>query len=140
MIDYLKVTNNEDEMIAIAHRLTKDVDAIKPIYTPVMMGKMYEQASHYWPNKSNEEKDRIVYRSIYDYWVYGAMIDEEFYLHLLEKTDAEKREYMVKNIRSIYVHHLNNEAGADGVKQIEDKYRLYQRLKPYYKETISDFV
>lgn len=138
MIDYLKITDNEDEMIEIAHRLVNDVNAIKPIYTPLMMEKMNEQVDHYSPGLQQEEKDRIIYKAIYDYWVYGAMIDEEFYLHLLEKNDKEKREYMVKNIRSMYVRHLNYDAGPDRVEQLEDKYRLYKRLKPYYLRDVIE--
>lgn len=45
--DYLKVTENVDEMIEIAHRLIPDVNAVKPIYTPLMMEKMREEVIHY---------------------------------------------------------------------------------------------
>lgn len=139
MLDYLKITNDENEMIEIAHRLIEDVNKIKKIYTPLMMEKIYEQVDHYTAGGcSPEERDRIVYRSIYDYWVYGSSIDEEFYLHLLYKTDEEKREYMVKNIRRMYVNHLNDAAGPDRVQQLEDKYRLYQRLKPYYLRDVIE--
>jgi len=75
---------------------------------------------------------------IYDYWVYGCTVDEEFYLHLKDKTDAEKREYMLRRFRSIYVNHLNEAAGPDRVKKLEDKYRLYQILKPYYKRDVIE--
>ena len=139
MLSYLKITDDENEMIEIAQQLVEDVNRIKPIYTPSMMDKMYEQVDHYTDGGvSQEEKKRIVYRSIYDYWVYGATIDEEFYLHLLEKKHLEKCEYMVKNIRSMYVRHLNYEAGADRVEQLEDKYRLYKRLKPYYRRDVIE--
>ena len=138
MIDYLKITDNADEKIAIAHRLIEDVNKIQLIYTPLMKEKMYERIDHALPGVSQEEKDRILYLSIYDYWVYGIEIDEEFSLDLLDKTDAEKREYMVRRMRSVYVHHLNAAAGPDGKMQLEDKYRAYERLKPYYKRDVIE--
>lgn len=138
MIDYLKITDNEDEMIEIAHRLIDDVNRIKLIYTPLMLEKMYEPIDRALTGISQEEKDRILYHSIYDYWVYGFGIDEEFSLDLLDKTDAEKREYMARLMRSMYVHHLNAAAGPDGRDQLEDKYRAYQRLKPYYKRDVIE--
>lgn len=136
--DYLKVTENVDEMIEIAQRLISDVNAVKPIYTPLMMEKMREDVLHYAGDMNEEELTRTVLRCIYDFWVYGCTVDEEYYLGLISKSDAEKREYMVKNVRSMYVRHLNYAAGPDRVQQLEDKYRLYKRLKPYYKRDIIE--
>ena len=77
-------------------------------------------------------------RFIYDFWVYGCTVDEEFYLHLKDKNDTEKREYMVSKMRSVYLRHLNWDAGEERVIQLEDKYRLYKLLKPYYKREIIE--
>ena len=139
LADYLKITENVDEMIEIAHRIINEVDAVRKIYTPLMMEKMREEIIHYLGEPLiDEEIDRIVYRCIYDFWVYGCTVDEEFYLNLLEKTDREKREYMVGHLRNAYVRHLNWAAGPDRVQKLEDKYRLYQHLKPYYKREIIE--
>ncbi|MBR6702423.1 MAG: hypothetical protein IKI78_04720, partial [Clostridia bacterium] len=137
--DYLKITEDVDEIVAIAHRLVDDVNAIKRIYTPLMFEKMREEIAHYTGGKlSEEETERTMYRCIYDFWVYGCTVDEEFYLGLLDKTDAEKREYMVHNIRSMYVRKLNYDAGPDRVEKLEDKYRLYKTLEPYYKRDVIE--
>ncbi len=140
MIDYLKTTDNTKEKIEIAHRLIEDVNAIKPIYSPLMMEKMRNEIDHYCEGKSlsAEEKENLLYISIYDYWVYGCTVDELFYMDLFSKSDSEKREYMVKRIRRLYVDHLNAAAGSDGVRQLEDKYRLYQRLKSYYLRDVIE--
>ena len=45
--DYLVITEDVDQMIEIAHRLVTDVNAIKKIYTPLMMDKMREEILHY---------------------------------------------------------------------------------------------
>ena len=55
----------------------------------------------------------MVFRSIYDFWVYGCNVNEEFYLHFDQKTDAEKREYMVDRMRYVYINHLNSGGGSD---------------------------
>ena len=137
--DYLKITEDVDEIVAIAHRLVDDVNAIKRIYTPLMFEKMREEIAHYTGGKlSEEETERTMYRCIYDFWVYGCTVDEEYYLGLLDKTDAEKREYMVHNIRSMYVRQLNYDAGPDRVEKLEDKYRLYKTLEPYYKRDVIE--
>ena len=45
---------------------------------------------------------------------------------------------MVRRIRGIYVHHLNWDAGPNRVEKLEDKYQLYQILKPYYKRDVIE--
>lgn len=139
LADYLKVTDNMEEMIEIAKRIIYDIDAIRAIYTPLMFDKMREEIIHYTGDKLNEEDiTNTIYRCIYDFWVYGCSVDEEFYLHLLEKKDKEKREYMVRHLRNAYVRHLNWNAGPQRVKKLEDKYRLYQRLQPFYKRDMVE--
>ena len=135
--DHLKITDDPNEIKEIAKRCIEEITINiggehRTFYTPVMLGKMEEEIRNHLPDASQEDVDEILYRCIYDHWVYGCTVDEEFYLHLLEKTDAEKREYMVRRIRGIYVHHLNRDAGPDRMEKLEDKYRLYKILKPYY--------
>lgn len=141
--DILKITDDPQEIRIIAQRCIEDItiniDGVcKTFYTPVMLGKMDEEIEHYVPNASPEEKNELRFRAIYDHWMYGCTVDEEFYLHLLDKTDVEKREYMVRRIRGIYVHHLNWDAGPDRMEKLEDKYRLYQILKPHYKRDVIE--
>ena len=141
--DYLIITDDLQEIKEIAQRCINEITINiggehKLFYTPVMLGKMDEEINHYVLNASSEEKIELRYKAIYDHWVYGCTVDEEFYLHLLDKTDAEKREYMVRRMRGIYVHHLNWDAGPDRMENLEDKYRLYQILKPYYKRDMIE--
>ena len=141
--DYLKITDDPKEIREIAERLVKDITinirgGIKTFYTPLMLSKMDEEIQHYAPETTPEEREELRYKFIYDYWVYGCTVDEEFYLHLKDKNDAEKREYMVRQIRNIYVQHLNWDAGPKRVEKLEDKYRLYQILKPYYKRDVIE--
>ncbi len=141
--EYLRLTDDSVEIREIAERLVKDVTIdingrFRQFYTPLMLSKMDEEIQHHLPEASPAEREELRYKFIYDYWVYGCTVDEEFYLKLKDKTDAEKREYMVRQIRNIYVRHLNWDAGPDRVEKLEDKYRLYEILKPYYKRDVIE--
>ena len=41
------------------------------------MKKMFEGVEKYIPDASPEEKEAMVYRAIYDWWAFGANVDEE---------------------------------------------------------------
>ena len=141
--EYLKITDNPDEIKTIAQRLREDITIdiqgdIRQFYTPLMLSKMNKEIQHYVPDVSQEEREELLNRFIYDYWIYGCSVEEEFYLKLKDKTDLEKREYMTRQLRNIYVLHLNEAAGPNRIKKLEDKYLLYQTLKPYYKRDMIE--
>lgn len=141
--EYLIITDDPKEIEDIAKKIVQDTTinvkgSIRKFYTPLMLSKMDEEIQHYAPSIAPEEREELLYKFIYDYWVYGCSVDEEFYLNLRDKTDAEKREYMVRQMRNIYVQHLNWGAGPDRVEKLEDKYRLYQTLLPYYKRDVIE--
>lgn len=141
--DYLVITENAEEKKTIAKRLIEDITSnfggkLVKFYTPLILDKMDEDIRHYAPELTPEEREDLRYCFVYDYWVYGCSVDEEYYLHLKDMTDAEKREYMVRQIRNVYVHHLNRDAGPDRLQKLADKYRLYQILKPYYKREVIE--
>ncbi len=142
--EWVKLTDDPVEIRDIALRLMKEITIISPsgekkkLYTPLMLDKMKESIRHYAPEASEEECSEMCLKFIYDYWVFGCTVDEEFYLHLKDKNDTEKREYMVSKMRSVYVRHLNWDAGDERVILLEDKYRLYKMLQPFYKREIIE--
>lgn len=135
LADYIRVTDDHNEMVALGRRIAADY---KEIYTPLMMEKMYEGVESYIPAEDPEWKEEMVFRSIYDFWVYGCNVNEEFYLHFNQKTDAEKREYLVDRMRYVYINHLNSGGGSDRVLLLEDKYKLYRHLQPYYLRDVIE--
>ena len=132
-MQYLKKTDNPEEMIQIGRRIAEDK---KDLYSPSMMEKMMRGVEGHIPDASAEEKEQMVYRAIYDYWVYGANVDEEFYLKFYEKTDDEKKNYVVDALRFVYLKRLNSGGGKEIRELLQDKYKLYQRLKPYYQRDL----
>ncbi len=143
--DWLKITENPSEIKEIAKRIIAEVTVDnhgekKHFYTASLLSKMREEIAHYAPDATPAESEDMLYRFVYDYWVYGCAVDEEFYLHLKDRNDAEKREYMVRQLRNVYVRHQNQNAGDafERVNKLSDKYRLYKRLKPYYKRDVIE--
>lgn len=126
---YLKLTDDREEMTQIGRRIAEDY---QDIYTPLMLEKMHAGVETFIPDASPEKKEEMVYRAIYDFWVHGCFVDEEFFLHFDEKTNREKQEYLVGRLRRIYFDHLNSGGSRDLVDKLSDKYRLYQILRPYY--------
>ena len=106
--DYLKITDDPKTTREIATRLIDEVTInikgnIRKFYTSLMLSKMDEEILHYTPTASPEEREGLRYEFIYDYWVYGCTVDEEYYLHLKDMTASDKKEYMGRQLRNIYV-------------------------------------
>lgn len=104
------------------------------------MQKMFQKVEDHMPEATPEEKEALVYRAIYDWWAFGANVDEEFYYGFYHKTVAEKEEYMVDNMRSVYVEHLDTGDKTELIRQMENKYLLYKRLESYYKRDVIELV
>lgn len=141
--EYLKITDDPVEIRKAAEWIIQNVTIkvngeYRLFYTPLMLSKMDEEIRHYDPSATVKEREALRYRFIYDYWVYGCTVDEEYYLHLKDKDDVEKREYMVRCIRRIYVNFLNRGAGPEGRENLYDKFKTYQLLKPYYKRDVIE--
>ena len=122
----IKITDNILEMEQIGRKIYEEKSKI---YTPLMVKTIYDNIDSYMKGASEKEKESIFFRSIYDYWVYGNSIDEEFYYHFYSKTHAEKSEYLTFRLREKYCGYLNQGGDRD---LFVDKYRTYQKFKKYY--------
>lgn len=120
------ITDNPLEMEEIGREIVKEKENI---YQPLMIETIYNAISSNLRGASEQQKNSVFYRSIYDYWVYGNSIDEEFYYDFLSKTHKEKSEYITFRLREKYCGYLNQGGDRD---LFVDKYRTYQRFKKYY--------
>ncbi len=120
------ITDNPMEMEEIGREIVKEK---ANIYHPLMIETIYNNINSQMKDASEEEKDSVFYRSVYDYWVYGNSIDEEFYYDFLSKTHEEKSEYITFRLREKYCGHLNE--GGDKALFV-DKFRTYQAFQKYY--------
>lgn len=128
----IKITDIHSEMEAIG----KELFLAKPqIYTEKLQKDIYAVIDRVHPEASQEEKDGIFYRSVYDYWVYGVNINEELFYYFADKTHAEKSEYITVKNRFPYMHHINKKEDS---YLLNDKYEAYKILKPYFKRDMVE--
>lgn len=127
--------NDVSKMIEIGEILFNNH---KEIYTDKMISTLHTLIGRYCSeNMSAEEKNEILYRSIYDYWVYGNSCDEEFYYDFLNKTHEEKSEYITFRIREKYCAHLNEKGNLD---DFVDKYKSYKKFQKYYLRDVMQIT
>ena len=131
MMESIIITDNVIEMTEIGKRLMCE----KPsIYTDKMVSTIKETVRKFLTKEKDRpvtecEIEEAMYRSVYDYWVYGNSCDEEFYYNFREKSHEEKLKYMTFRLRELYCKHVN----ANGDRELfVDKYKTYQRFKDYY--------
>ena len=85
------------------------------------------------PDLANMNKDDIFYHSIYDYWVYGNNISEEFYFGFLRKTHLEKQKYITFRQRYEYILHNSDNSAS---KILKNKYDVYCLFRDYFKRDV----
>lgn len=133
------ITDDPKEIIETGKAI---YSAKKEIYTQKMTETIYATIKNVVPQISKEEADALFFQSIYDYWVYGSNIGEEFFYGLFHKKHIEKSSYITFRNRFLYVWHLNDKNDAH---ILNNKYEAYVRLKKYYKRdmirisTVEDF-
>ncbi len=130
MVKQIKITDDMLEMVAIGKEL---FESKQNVYTEKMCNTIMATINANMPGASEEEKQDVFYRAIYDYWVYGNNISEEFYFGFADKSHEEKSKFVTFRNRYLYIHHLNKKENA---VLLNDKYKAYQLLKPYYKRDI----
>ena len=141
-MDTIKITEDKKEMVGIGREI---VNERRDIYTPLMLDKIMERIIQEIPDASDEARNEILYCSVYDFWVYGNNIDEEFYHKFYKKGHQEKMSYLVNRIHGVYIDYLNcGDARADAklrkdrLNLLEKKYDCYLRLKPFYKRDVIE--
>ena len=123
------ISDNPNEMSEIGRNLFKKYR----LFTKQQIGAAYETINRFMPNASEDEKNHFFYRFYYDYMMYGFNVEQEFYLHLLNKTHGEKQKYLTHASKFLYYSRLNKRSS---MHILEDKYEAYQFLKGYYRREI----
>ncbi len=129
--EYLVPTDNADKMAAIGKQLW---DANPDVYNERRRALLDKMLNEEMPDASEKDKERMLYISIYDYWMYGVNLKEEFSFHFTELTHDQKKEYITFRNRFLYTHYLNDEEYAFDL--LEDKYNAYLKLREYYLRDI----
>lgn len=122
----IEITEDLEKIIKIGKELKEEKSNI---YQPNVLLEITGTIDKYMPESSEEVKDAMLYRSIYDYWVYGNTISEEFYMGLKDKSHEEKLAYVPFRWRMKFVDFINDRKDEHFFR---NKYEAYQLLKPYY--------
>lgn len=125
----ITITDNVNEMIKIGKEI---FSAKSDIYDERMKNIVLNAIDEFMPadKYSQAEKEDMYYRSIYDYWVYGNNIREEFYYKFHEKKHDEKKNYITWRNRFQYIYQIND---INDKHLVNDKYEAYKLLEPFYK-------
>lgn len=129
-MDFIRITDDPSEMAAIGAGIFRQKTAT---YKPSTCNIIRTHIDKVMTQATEEEKQQMFYRSIYDYWVYGNNIGEEFFYGFDRKTHEEKCRYVTFQNRFRYIHHLNNRADK---YLLDNKYVAYENMKPYYRREI----
>ena len=124
----IRITENPAEMEEIGRQIFEER---KEWYSnEKRMRSITDVIDLHMPEASAQEKEAVFFRSLYDYWVYGNNIKEEFYFNFPEKTHAQKQEYITYRNRFLYMHHLNS---LENRHYLDNKWEAYELMKPYYR-------
>lgn len=124
------ITDKRMEMARIGKELYIEKSSI---YTPEMTDTIMATIQKQMPNATEEEKETMLYCSVYDYWIYGNNIGEEFFYRFYEKSHDEKKKYITFRNRFRYMDYLNDKKQS---YILQDKYEAYKLLKSYYKRDV----
>lgn len=124
----LKFTENLAEQIAFGKEIAET-------YTEANINqiKAYFDAVKNWDEKCKISKEDMLYKSIYENWIYGIRPEQQVYFQLLDKPHEIKKTYMGQMESFVYYARLNRKAD---ISLLEDKWETYKLLKPYYHREI----
>lgn len=127
-------TDDPLEMIEIGKKFFTDNPQV---YTERLKAVLTRNVNKFLEKADTKEKENAFYRSVYDYWVYGNDVAEDFLYGFPEKSHEEKSRYVTRCIRMIYVKHLNkNKTFTD----FKNKYSVYKALKKYYRREVINIT
>ncbi len=129
-MQYIPITDDKCMMVQIGKALFLDNSQI---YNQRMMSIITQTIQANMPDASESERTNMMYQSIYDYWVYGTNVAEEFYFHFDKMSHDEKCQYITCRNQRLYIDHINQKEDAI---LLNDKYMAYQRLKSYYHREV----
>lgn len=121
----IKVTDVPSEMIEIGKQIASEKSYL---YTEERLENIRHDFSAY--GGKYVSGDDFIYQYIYDHWMYGVNVEEEYTYRFKDKSHAEKSEYLTWESRFPYYPFLNN---TRDVHILDNKYEAYLKLKEYYK-------
>lgn len=129
-MDEIRITDDPKEMVSIGRNI---VSEIQNVYSDKTLSVICRTIEKYRPKANEREKEDFFFRSIYDFWAYGAETKEWFYYAFDKKSSEEKQHFLTGRNRLLYMYHLNK---REDEHLLKDKYEAYQILKDFYKREV----
>lgn len=123
----ISITGDTREMAEIGRQIVAEKSSY---YTPQALDRIRSQVRLRLPDRSEEEIEETLFRTIYFYWAYGCDVDEYFYYRFAEKSREEIKAYVTKREKVIYTNWLNC---LDDAHFLQNKYETYQLFRDEYK-------
>ena len=131
-MNQIKITDDFCEMEAIGKSLIEEKSTIYKPETLVALGGSVER---HMPGADKAVKEKRLYRAIYDYWMYGNTIDEDFYLGFDSLNNEQKLEYATMRLRMAYYGYLNDPSLAHLFDNKEETFILFKNY--YLRDVIA---
>lgn len=128
----LKFTENLSEQIIMGKEIAETYSEAN-----INQIKSYFDKVKDWEQKCRISKEEMLFKSIYETWIYGIRPEQQVYFHLLDKPHEVKKTYMGQMESFVYYARLNRKKD---ISLFEDKYETYKLLKPYYRRDIINIL
>ncbi|MBQ6118230.1 MAG: hypothetical protein IJK98_03265 [Clostridia bacterium] len=125
--EILRPTDDVNEMAEIGKQIWENDPATYNDRRRALLGSILDAEM---PEASKEEKNTILYRSLYDYWMYGFSLKEEFSLRVFDMTHSEKQKYITFRGRFLFTSYLNEDNAAHFI--LWDKYQTYLHFREFF--------
>lgn len=84
-----------------------------------------------------EVKEDALYAWLYDFWVYGVNVREEYFYDFPHKSHEEKSKYITRSNRFRYYEMLNNREDS---RIIKHKYKTYEKFGKYFGRDVIEIT
>lgn len=129
-MDKIAITDNREEQIKIG----KEIFESKPDeYSPNRLRSMYSDLRRILPGANEDMLQDAFFHAVYDYWVYGNNIREEFFYKFYELPHAEKVKYITFRNRFYYYGYLNDKTDE---RIFREKYLTYTHFRESFNRDV----
>jgi len=127
----IEITDNIENMIIIGKKL---LELPPKEYQENFLPYVTQKIGKYVPNLSEEDRKVVLYRYLYDYWVYGINIKEYFYYGFSYFSGKKKETFLGESGLNVYWNALNSKEDAFFV---DNKWEASQRFPESFKRDVS---
>lgn len=128
----LIITDDPKTMVEIGKQIVKEKNEI---YSFSFLNNMRSIINEFMKTATIAEREEALYRSIYDYWVYGNTLEEEFFFGFRNMSHSEKETYVTAHRMIQFVDYLNPKEERF---LLDDKYALFSFIpKSFQRDMIK---